>query len=85
MIEEEFQKVHNLFAQAIQGGCSENMTNILDAAIDEGDLSEDFCRKYEMEICNIFDDGWFTCNQCSWTMPISEMADNDDWICTDCD
>lgn len=81
---EQHQKIYDLFAAEIQGGTADYMESILDKFIEEGDLDEELVRANEAEIARLFDDNWFTCNSCNWTLPIAEMANNDNWECNDC-
>ena len=78
-------KIWNLFSKHIQGGCTDDMMGMLDTFIENGDLTQEEVQLNEMAIANLFDADWFTCDTCGWTMPMSEMADNDNWQCTDCE
>lgn len=84
MNEELSNRLYKLFSDEIQGGCTNDMVGMIDIWIEDGEITEDEARDNEMAIANLFDTHWFTCNNCGWTMPINEMADNDDWVCTDC-
>jgi len=79
--------IHSLFSDEIQGGASQDMYGMLDKWIDDGEVTEEEAIHHEMLICNVFDADWFTCTRCSWTLPMSDMADDeemDEWYCHDC-
>lgn len=79
-------KLNKIFSDDIQGGCTNDMESILDRAIEDGELDADEVRANEMAIAYFFDDHWFTCVGCGWTMPIDCLSDGDhvDLICSDC-
>ena len=72
--------------QEIQGGVCKDSMQIFDEWIEDGFMTADEFRMNELEICSIFDDGFFTCAQCSWTMPNSMTCsgDVDEATCSDC-
>lgn len=70
--------------ERIEGGSTEDMMTLIDVAIDDEEISADDYYLNDSEVCAMFDTYWFTCTQCSWTMPMSEMADDDEWRCKDC-
>ena len=47
------------------------------------------CEAEELEdhspFLNYLDNEIFCCNSCGWWSPISEIAENDNWQCRDCD
>lgn len=74
-----------LFSGEIEGGVCKDMSQIIDELTEEDNVLDKEFRDNEMEICGIFDDGWFTCCGCGWTMPISEVSDReDDLECVQC-
>jgi hypothetical protein len=80
-------QMHNIldyFARTVQGATGEDISQICDMMIEDGIISEEEYHKNEMEILGAIDARFFTCNQCSWTMPISEMSSCGDWECRDC-
>lgn len=84
MNEELRERLDKLFYSEIQGGTSDDMYNIIDRAIEDGTISDDEWQNNEMGICMFFDNSWFTCEGCGWTMPISEMSEYGDWQCSSC-
>lgn len=76
-------KIWDLFNQEIQGGCCNDMVSILEGFVEDGGLTEDECWKNEVAIASLFDDNWFTCEGCGWTMPMADKGD-DSWYCGDC-
>ena len=62
----------------IDGGCTKGWYQMLEELLEEDeDVSED-------TFTTVFDDNYFECNTCGWTLPISDMADNDEWECESC-
>lgn len=48
-------------------------------------FSEALSHSEELKICYVFDDNYFSCDICGWTLPISECnTDYDKFICEDC-
>ena len=88
MNDTEHQKIWNIFNDEIEGGCSSYMEAILEKAVENGYLDEDFWRDNEMAICVLFDNSWFTCEACGWTLPIGDMQDGESdsgaWVCQSC-
>ncbi len=70
----------------IQGGVCKDSMQIFDEWIDDGFMTADEFRMNELEICYIFDDGFFTCALCGWTMPndMTCIADVEEATCSDC-
>ncbi len=93
--DERREEIRQAFASEIDGGVSKCWTSIIDEwieAFDEGSnwqfsMSSDEFNKNEMEIACIFDDGWFTCASCGWTMPLDCMGEdlNDEFRCEQCE
>lgn len=83
LTEAERNTITAIFERVDGGSCTDFM-QMIDEAIDDGEITQELFDDNEMEIAGIFDNGWFTCNQCGWTMPIGDMADNDDWQCQQC-
>ena len=52
---------------------------------EQGIMSAEEYNFHEEALCLFFDNRWFQCAQCGWTLPIESMADNDNWECEDCD
>lgn len=84
MNDERLFEILERFGAIVQGGVSEDIFSIVDRMIENDELQEDEFHNNEMTILGAIDNRWFTCTRCDWTMPISDMADNDDWECTDC-
>lgn len=87
MTNEEQIKLHDIFYSAIQGGSTDWMESILERAVEDGELTEDFVHDNELAIAYYFDDHWFTCVVCGWTMPISDMGEDTEGgelQCEDC-
>ena len=80
------QKFWTLFNDEIQGGVSSDMWSMIDVWIDEGVITQEEWNDNEMSICILFDDHWFTCARCGWTMPVSDMGEDEDgeMVCGDC-
>ena len=84
MTDELFARVSKLFHDEIQGGCSNDMWGMMDRFIEDGYLTQEEWQLNEVAICSMFDDSWFTCEGCGWTMPVAEMNMDADWHCEDC-
>lgn len=91
LTEERRNEIYNELTTEIQGGTVEDFFNIVDKWIDEFDSNGEYFKmsqeewvQNEREICAIFDDNWFTCESCGWTMPNSEMSGTSD-SCGDCE
>lgn len=75
---------HNFLEGHIQGGTIEYPMDA-DWIEEQGVMSAEEYDFYERELCILFDNHYFQCNSCGWTLPIEDMADNDNWECTDCE
>lgn len=75
-------KMYNLFYDNIQGGVCEDMLGMIDRWIEEGEITQEDWDLNELAICNLFDENWFMCDGCGWTLPIEEECG--DWRCNDC-
>ena len=80
IVREEFSK---FLENHIQGGTTEYPMDEYYLE-DQGVMTTEEYNKYEFELCAYFDDRYFECKECGWTLPISDMADNDNWECMDC-
>lgn len=72
------------FASEIEGGVTKDFMQIIDEWVEDGFISQEEYDLNEMAIAGIFDDGFFTCNGCGWTMPVCEMSSDSDWECNEC-
>ena len=63
---------------SVDGGCSSSICELVREHLDKEleELSQDETDR--------IDEAIFTCEQCGWTMPIDEQADEDDSICREC-
>ena len=71
-------------ANHVQGGCAEYPMEDY-WLVDNGVMTQEEFDEYEERLCFYFDMDWFQCSACGWTLPIGDMADNDNWECTDCE
>lgn len=94
LTQERRREIHDAFANEIQGGVSKDWMQIIDEwieAFDEGSeyftMSQEEFQNNEIEIATLFDDWFFSCNSCGWTMPIDDMGEdnNGEFRCTDCE
>lgn len=87
MSDDLMKRIDTIFAR-IEGGSAVDMYQLIDQAIDEGEITQEEYLKNEMAIANYFDTHYFTCSGCGWTMPISDMGEDSevgDLVCTDCE
>ena len=76
--------IHKFFEETVQGGSRECPINQLVPEV----CSEEFFDENDVEIHHIFDEGWFVCSVCDWTMPMESMdylASHDEFVCDGCD
>lgn len=78
------EKVRDCVARYVQGGVSEDMMNVMDAMIEEGVITQEYFDANEVEIMSAADEIVFTCENCSWTVPMEQMCAIGDWMCNDC-
>ena len=83
-MEDMYFKVNDYFARTVQGATSDDLMELVDRMIDEGVITQEEYNAHEMEIHAIIDSGFFTCEGCSWTMPISEQDERGEWHCKQC-
>ena len=81
------QEIANLFCQEVEGGVCKDFMQIVEGFIENEDMTPEEFDDNELEIAYIFDDGWFTCSQCGWTMPVCEMGEdvNAEFVCQSCE
>lgn len=73
------------FTGQIQGGTTDGFMNLMDKLIDEGGITQKYFDVHELEIAEIFDDGFFTCAVCDWTVPMDCVSTcEDELICDGC-
>lgn len=85
MTEEERTKIVQFFEETIDGGVCQGDWTIIESLVEEEIVTSEFLKANEADICLAFDERWFTCNQCGWTMPICSMSyDSHDNVCEDC-
>jgi len=70
----------------VEGGSTEDMWTMLDNAIDDGIITQEEFDENEKSIAHFFDDHWFNCASCGWTMPVEEMGEdlNGELACHEC-
>ena len=81
IVKEEFTKA---VANHVDGGVSEYPMDDY-WLVDNGVMTQEEYDTYEDKLCYVFDMNWFQCNSCGWTMPMEDMAGNDNWECGDCE
>ena len=79
-----YREIQGLFQAHIGGGISEDFMSMVDRFIEDGNILQEEFQLNEATICFIFDADFFTCSACAWTLPIYDMADDNDWQCEDC-
>ena len=62
------------------------MYSLIDEAIQNGEITREEYDDNELEIAYLFDNFWFTCSVCGWTMPIGDMGEDvdGDMACASC-
>lgn len=77
-------KIYSAFEEHIQGGVAEYpMTE--EWLVEEAQVcTSGFFLENEMKICLLFDEHFFQCTECGWTMPIEDLAEDYEWTCGDC-
>lgn len=79
-----YEKITNYFQQEIEGGTCKEFFQIMDEAIEDGLITQEFFDTNELAICDIFDSSWFTCECCNWTLPRYAESNDAEGICEDC-
>jgi hypothetical protein len=69
----------------LQGTCMNSVELFIDDLIEQETITEEFWQDNEVEVLAYVDSCVFNCNQCGWWYDISDMADNDEWICAQCE
>lgn len=82
--EEKRNAIHDYIDQTVDGGASMGYSQIFDNLIEDEIISAEEFDSNELEICYIFDSGWFTCNECEWTVPNDCESYKEEGTCTDC-
>ena len=84
-VEKEVHAYAAYITDQVEGGTSSGILEMVDIAIDSGAFDAEFFYGAEMAILSIVDQEIFQCDQCSWTLPISEMSDEtENYICNNC-
>ena len=78
------REIHDALAQEIEGGVSKGFVQIIDEWLDEERMVEEEWNLNEIEIAGIFDDGFFECEGCGWTVPRAAEGTRSGY-CTDHD
>lgn len=86
LTQERRDQIFDELVLEVQGAVCKDPMQIFDEFIEEGFMTADEFRMNEMEICGIFDEGFFMCEGCGWTMPNSMtcLGDVDEATCSDC-
>ena len=70
-------------------GTSEDIHSSIDYMIEDGEIDRDFYKANELDILSIIDSLMFSCSNCGWNYPISEVSYNQstmaDLVCEDCE
>ena len=69
-------------------GSSNDILSKFDEAIEDGLITKEEWRAYEVEILAAVDNNIFTCVTCGWTLNVDEMGEDTDGgeiQCDDCD
>lgn len=81
------EEIHDKLASYIDGGVC--MFHFDGDFFEEAEFcSAEFFNKNEMQIALMFDNHFFTCHSCGWTMPIDCMGEDSEFgefQCTDCE
>ncbi len=78
------REIHDALSQEIEGGVSKGFDQIIDEWLDEERMTEEEWGLNEVEIAHIFDDGFFECQGCGWTVPVDATGVKD-FYCSDHD
>lgn len=86
LTDEQRFNIQDFFAKEVDGGVSKGYYQIFEDMVENDVISQEVFDANEMEICGIFDDGWFTCSVCEWTVPMDAIAhaDLNEPTCSDC-
>ena len=84
LTEDQRHTIRDHFARTVQGGCADGFMRMCEDFWELYPEWEEVFAKNELEIAGIFDDDFFTCNGCEWTLPICEQDERGEWHCRDC-
>lgn len=77
------QRVQIYVIDAVDGGVTTSITELIDNAIKWEYFTEQEFRTYEREILVFIDSNIFKCEECDWTLPRDEESD-EAMFCKDC-
>ena len=79
-------RMFKLFEQEVEGGVAKDMMQMVDEFIDYEGITQEEWDDNEYAICVLFDNHWFNCVGCGWTMPneCQTEAETSELMCSDC-
>lgn len=84
--QEQIAAIDAWFSEEVDGGVCNDIFGLVDKMIEHDVISQSDFQNNELQVLYFIDSKWFTCEECGWTQPISEMTNDEehDWTCTDC-